>query len=71
MSGAADRAAATLVISPFLRPRTFRPVVQRGVAVLLKVGTGDFALATGHRLNAVSLVTGRSSSGTPQTIYLK
>jgi hypothetical protein len=36
-----------------------------------KVGTGDFALATGHRLNAISLLTGRSLSGAPRTIYLK
>jgi hypothetical protein len=33
--------------------------------VAIEVGAGDFAFATRHRLNAVSLLTGRSSPGGP------
>jgi hypothetical protein len=52
-SGAADSAVAALnVTSPFLRPRTFSALAQLVRPVSLKVGTGDFASATGHRLNA-------------------
>jgi hypothetical protein len=31
--------------------------------VALEVGTGDFTFAAGHRRIAISLMTGRSSSG--------
>jgi hypothetical protein len=52
------------ITSLFLRPRTFSAGALRDAASSAEGRHGDFALAAGHRLNAIGSLTGRSSSGT-------
>jgi hypothetical protein len=63
VSCAADNAAAVNITSLFLRPHFFGRDRRVMRPVSLKIGTGDFALAAGHRRNATGLLIERSSSG--------
>jgi hypothetical protein len=49
-------------ITSLFLPAPFRPAVQLVRPASLKVGAGDFALAAGQRLKAISLLAGTSNS---------
>jgi hypothetical protein len=64
VSAVPDRtpAAAKYHLTVLEAAHLFRPGAPRVRPVLLKVGTGDFALTAAHRLTAISLVAGTLNS---------